>query len=168
MYSELTYSLLTTSLQLSWITVYYRIYDLNGPVGLKHPLILSNLPDNKYVGRIDSDKVVPPFNVKNLNLAIASREGYQSIFEAAGAELYTTSSQTALPNKQGLPEDAGSHLTNPVKLKFPIKFEKPQVQRPIKSLCALIASSQYSEQPLMSVTSRGCAAPYIISNCDAI
>ncbi|KAF7440340.1 hypothetical protein PC9H_000684 [Pleurotus ostreatus] len=116
--------------------IYYRIYDANGPIVLKYPLSLSNLsfPDNKYVGRIDSSKVVPPFNVKNLNLAIALREGYQSIFEAGGAELYTTSSQTALPNKQGLPEDAGLHLTNPVKLKFLMKFEKPQVQRRIRPL----------------------------------
>ncbi|KAL4265960.1 hypothetical protein AB1N83_000349 [Pleurotus pulmonarius] len=112
--------------------IYYRIYDKYGPIGVRDPLF--DVTDSKYVGRIGSNSVVPPVNVENISLAIALREGYQKTFEAVGAELYTASSQTALPNQQGLPEGAGTLLTKPLKLKFPINLKKPQVEQSIRFL----------------------------------
>ncbi|KAF4576420.1 hypothetical protein EYR36_000982 [Pleurotus pulmonarius] len=112
--------------------IYYRIYDKYGPIGVRDPLF--DVTDSKYVGRIGSNSVVPPVNVENISLAIALREGYQKTFEAVGAELYTASSQTALPNQQGLPEGAGTLLTKPLKLKFPINLKKPKVEQSIRFL----------------------------------
>lgn len=62
----------------------------------------------------------------NVKLSIAQHEGHQAVFEAAGAQLFTPSSQEQITEKNGLLKGAGLSLTYPLGLKFLVKLKVPQ------------------------------------------
>ncbi|KAF4604379.1 hypothetical protein EYR38_004801 [Pleurotus pulmonarius] len=64
-----------------------------------------------------------PFNVANVKLGIAQQEGYQAVFEAAGAQLYTVTSQEQITEENGLLRNAGLELRKPLKLSFPVNLK---------------------------------------------
>ncbi|KAG9225711.1 hypothetical protein CCMSSC00406_0007568 [Pleurotus cornucopiae] len=105
--------------------IYYRVYDTNGVVNVKNPLPFE-ISSSKTIGRILKSYITPPFNVANVKLSIAQHEGHQAVFEAAGAQLFTPSSQEQITEKNGLLKGAGLSLTYPLGLKFLVKLKVPQ------------------------------------------
>ncbi|KAL4256687.1 hypothetical protein AB1N83_011566 [Pleurotus pulmonarius] len=103
--------------------IYYRIYDTNGPVEVKHPLPSSVINDKRF-GRIEISRIAPPTDVQNIKLAIAQYEGFQAIFDVSGASLYTGSPSVEIPDPLGLPTGTGSGLGNPILLKFAVKLTR--------------------------------------------
>lgn len=103
--------------------IYYSVFDANGIVNVKERLP-SEISSSKTISRILKNSVPPPFNVENVKLSIAQREGYKAVFGASKTQLFTT--EEYITDKNGLLKGAGLSLDSPLKLKFGVELKPPQ------------------------------------------